>query len=366
MRSFLNGEFKVGLFGSNLAGGLAATTVPERWRASWTDNVKLALMADEAGIDFLLPVARWVGYGSGEGSFHQQVLDPTIWATGLLSLTKSLTVFTTIHTAFTHPIVAAKHLVTADQVSSGRLGLNIVAGWNQPEYEMFGLALPEDHDERYGYSQEWLDVVEQVWSARAPFDFNGRFFNLKNVSGDPKPYHGTRPPLLNAGGSPQGQAFAQRNADVLFTVADVASEPDQIARIKNAAFERFGRKKLDIFVVIYVVCRPTEAEAAAYHQHYAVDNVDDEAVERLIELHIRHSRTLPKEVFRQQKLRMAGGHGGYPVIGTPDQVAERIAEFAKAGIGGVAIGMVNYLDELPYFTREVLPRLKAMEIHGIH
>lgn len=364
MRSFLDGSFKIGLFGANLAGGLAATHVPERWRAAWTDNLKLASMADETGVDFLLPVARWTGYGTGDDAFHQHVLDSTIWATGLLALTKRITVFSTIHTAFTHPIVAAKHLVTADHVSSGRMGLNIVAGWNQPEYEMFGMELPEDHNDRYGYSQEWLDVVENLWSSREPFDFEGRFFQLKNVTGDPKPFDG-RPPILNAGGSPQGQAFAHRNADVLFTVADVAADPDKIAGIKNAAKEKYGRKSLGIFVVIYVVCRPTEAEALAYHQHYAVDHADDEAVERLIDLHVKHSRTLPKEAFRQQKLRMAGGHGGYPVIGTPDQVAVQIAELAKAGIGGVAIGMVNYLDELPYFTQEVLPRLREMGLHGL-
>ena len=61
--------FKVGLFGANLSGARTATTVPDRWSASWPDCLAMACIADEGGIDFLLPVGRWKGYG-GETDFH--------------------------------------------------------------------------------------------------------------------------------------------------------------------------------------------------------------------------------------------------------------------------------------------------------
>ena len=63
---------KIGLFGANCSNGLAATTVPERWEANWDNNLSLARMADEAGLEFMLPIARWRGFG-GESHFQESV-----------------------------------------------------------------------------------------------------------------------------------------------------------------------------------------------------------------------------------------------------------------------------------------------------
>ncbi|MFA1546584.1 LLM class flavin-dependent oxidoreductase [Actinomadura chokoriensis] len=110
--------FQLGLFSPNTESGLAITTAPERWHATWDDNLRLARLADETGIDFLLPVARWTDWGPGT-DFHRSALDPLVWATGMLAHTSRLRVFSTVHTAFHHPVVAAKQLATADHVSKG-------------------------------------------------------------------------------------------------------------------------------------------------------------------------------------------------------------------------------------------------------
>src|SRR5215470_6754255 len=65
---------KIGLFGANCSSGRSATKVPERWAASWPDCVALAKLADEAGLDFILPIARWQGYG-GDTDFHGSSLE---------------------------------------------------------------------------------------------------------------------------------------------------------------------------------------------------------------------------------------------------------------------------------------------------
>ena len=143
-KALLDGKgFKLGLFSPNCSSGLAVTKAPDRWTGSWEDNLRLAKIADEAGIDFLLPIARWIGYG-GETNFHEGVLDPTTWAAGLLANTKRISIFATIHTAFNHPIVVAKQMATVDHIGGGRAGINIVAGWNKPEYDTFGMDLPQD------------------------------------------------------------------------------------------------------------------------------------------------------------------------------------------------------------------------------
>jgi alkanesulfonate monooxygenase SsuD/methylene tetrahydromethanopterin reductase-like flavin-dependent oxidoreductase (luciferase family) len=133
---------------------MTVTKLPERWAATWDNNEQLGRLLDDAGIDFMLPIARWIGYG-GETDFHGTVLETMTWATALLAQTKQITVFATIHVAANHPVVVAKQLATVDEISRGRAGLNIVAGWNKPEYEALGLDLPGEHVRRYRYAQEW-------------------------------------------------------------------------------------------------------------------------------------------------------------------------------------------------------------------
>src|SRR5471030_944792 len=78
---------KIGLFGANCSSGRAVTKVPERWSGTWPDNLKLARMADAAGIDFLLPIGRWKGYG-GDTDYQDATLETITWATGLLAATR--------------------------------------------------------------------------------------------------------------------------------------------------------------------------------------------------------------------------------------------------------------------------------------
>src|SRR5713226_7783381 len=92
------------------------------------------------------------------------------------------------------PVLAAKQIVTADHIGRGRFGLNIVCGWNQDEFDMFGLE-QDAHDDRYARGQEWLEVLLRLWSENAPFDYNGRYYRLKGVMGRPRPWGGRRPIL---------------------------------------------------------------------------------------------------------------------------------------------------------------------------
>lgn len=212
-----------------------------------------------------------------------------VWATGLLANTRRLQVFVTLHTALHHPIVAAKQLATADQMSSGRVGLNIVAGWHAPEYEMFGLSLPDDHDTRYALAQEWWDVVKRVWTSREPFDYEGRFFQLQHVVGAPKPYNGQCIPIVNAGSSKQGRSFAARNADRAFTVvAGPQDGAEVVAQIRAEA--RTHQREVGVFTLGHVVCRPTRAEAREYLRYYADEQADWPAVDEVMRLQGLHSR----------------------------------------------------------------------------
>lgn len=350
-------EFKLGLFSANCSSGLAVTRVPERWSGSWEDNLRLARLADEVGIDFLLPIARWIGYG-GETNFHEGVLDPVASAAALLAHTRRITVFSTIHTAFNHPVVTAKQLATIDQIGQGRAGVNIVAGWNEPEYRAFGVELPTDHDDRYALAQEWWEVIRRIWTEPGSFDHDGRFFTLHGVEGMPKPYDGPLP-VLNAGSSGQGRGFAARNADFAFTIVAGPEDGAEIVRgIRARADEEYGRS-VGVFTLGHVVCRPTRREAQEYLRHYADENADWAAVDNLMRLQGLHAQSFTPEMLATFRARFAAGHGSCPLIGTPDDVADEIERFHRAGFGGMTLSFVDYVGELEYFAQEVLPRLEA-------
>ena len=349
--------FKLGLFSANCSSGLAVTRIPDRWSGSWEDNLRLAELADEVGIDFLLPIARWIGYG-GETNFHEGVLEPTTLASALLARTRRITVFSTVHTAFHHPVVVAKQLATADRIGAGRAGINIVAGWNEPEYRALGTDLPADHDARYALAQEWWDVIRRIWTEDDRFDHNGRFFRLEGVEGFPKPWAGPLP-VLNAGSSGQGRGFAARNADVAFTIVGGPEDGAGIVQaITNDAGTGYGRS-VGVFTLGHVVCRPTRAEAEEFLHHYSDEHADWAAVDNLMRLQGLHAQSFTPEMLATHRARFAAGHGSCPLIGTPDEVADRIAAFHDAGFAGMTLSFVDYVSELEYFAQEVLPRLEA-------
>ena len=356
---------KIGVFGANCSSSRTATRVPERWSASWPDCLALGRMADEAGIDFMLPIGRWKGYG-GETDFHGTTLETVTWACGLLAATRQITVFGTVHAPLFHPVIAAKEFVTADHIGEGRFGLNIVAGWNEGEFEMFGVR-QRDHETRYEFAQEWIEVVKRAWSDAGQFDFEGRFFQLTGVRAKPKPFGGTRPIIMNAGSSGTGQAFALRNCDAFFTATaatrtSLEANATRVAEVKSEA-RKFGHD-IEVFTIGQVICRPSQQEADDYYRHANIENADWGAIERMLELRGITPQSAGTDYAAKRQYFAANAVGGYPFVGTPDRVAEELANISRAGVRGVAVSFVNYLAELPYFCDEVLPRLARMGLRA--
>jgi alkanesulfonate monooxygenase SsuD/methylene tetrahydromethanopterin reductase-like flavin-dependent oxidoreductase (luciferase family) len=352
---FNSNRFKLGLFAPNCSSGLTMTKAPERWDATWDNNVAAAKRADAAGLEFLLPVARWQGYG-GETDPEGSALETITWATGLLGATEGITVFGTVHVAFIHPIFAAKQIVTADHVGHGRFGLNVVSGGNAGEARMFGTELRE-HDERYAYTEEWVTIVKRIWSEHAPFDFHGKYFDLQRVIGKPKPYAGGRPLLLSAGSSPVGRAFAARHADCLFMVIiDESKLAEELAAIRTQAGVD---RRVGVYASGHMVCRPTQKEAEEYY-HYIVHEMGDwEAVDVIIGVR-KESLSFPPDKLLQLRERFLSGTGTFPVVGSPDTVVAKFKALADAGLDGMAVGLVNYIDDFPLLRDEVLPRMQRV------
>ena len=356
VRKFTCNKLSIGLFGANCDGGLACSTFPERWRATWENCRDLSRMADDAGLDFMLPLGRWIGYG-GETNHNGSNFETIVWAAGVLAATRRIMAFGTVHVTAHSPVVAAKQIVTADHIGGGRFGLNVVCGWYQKEFDMLGIDLAE-HARRYDLGQEWIDLVTRIWSEAEPFDFDGEFFRTKGTVLEPKPVGGERPMIVCAGTSGRGREFALRNADMLFNVfyeLDAMRSDNASLRAEAA---KLGRD-IGLFTNIGVVCRPTRREAEEYHRYYAVEHADAEACRLMMVERGLDRPGVPEETRSLFHLRAATANGATPVVGDPDDVAATLSAMADAGCDALAMGLPNYLDDLPLFVQEVLPRLEA-------
>ena len=356
-RLFGGNRMKLGVMAFNCSHGSTITTVPEVWKLDWADTVTIAQAVDRSGIEALLPVGRWRGYG-GPSDFNSTTFETFTWASALGALTKYVTVLSTCHVPLVHPLMVAKMSSTVDHVTNGRFALNIVCGWFKNEFDMFGAHM-RPHDDRYKYAAEWLDFLKQAWTRQGDFDFKSESFAGKSIWSEPKPVQKPHPPVMNAGGSPAAQEFTTRYCDMNFVHlkdrANLETGRREIAHLKEKA--RTHRRETRIWIHVYVVCRETEQEAKDYLHRYVYEMGDWEAAGNLLRIFGMQSASYDPRTLEQHKAHFIAGHGGYPLVGTADQIADELGKLANIGVDGCLISWVDYKNELVQWNTEVLPLL---------
>ena len=171
------------------------------------DNVRLAQMLTKPA---LRRCYRW-GDGKATAVPATSIIEPSrTWAAGIAAKTNQIGVLATVHAPLVHPVTAAKQAATIDHIADGRFALNLVCGWNRPEFEMFGVEL-NDHARRYEYAAEWLTFVRKLWNAEEEFNFDGEFFQGRNIWSQPKPVQ-ANVPVMNAGALPPARRFPLNTA----------------------------------------------------------------------------------------------------------------------------------------------------------
>ena len=346
-------KMKLGLFGTNCSFGLVMSHAPSTYDVTWDHTVEIAQRADSLGLEALVPIARWKGFG-GTTNFNGKAYETYTWAAGIAQATERIAITSTSHLPTVHPIVAAKAGTTIDHISKGRFALNLVMGWVTPEMEMFGREQRE-HDERYAFGQEWLDFVNQLWTEEGSFDVNGKYFHGRDIEAYPKPYQAPRPVLLNAGNSPAGIDFSSRNVDINFaSLATLDDIKAYTSAIKEKARRDHGRE-IQVMTYGLVIARDTEKEAQDFHQK-VIDEGDWGAAGNVIKIASSGASQSFDHAVEMQT-RFIAGWGGYPIVGTPDQVAEEMAKLNEAGMDGMIMGLVDFNEELKFFGAEVMPRM---------
>ena len=347
-------KLKLGLFGTNCSEGLTMTTAGTTYEATWEHTLKVAQRADAIGMEILVPVARWKGFG-GSTNFNGTNFDTYTWAAGLTARTEHIMVAATSHLPTVHPIVAAKASTTIDHISAGRFALNLVMGWFTPEMEMFG-APQREHDDRYEYGSEWIEVVKRLWTEDEPFDFAGRYVRVKDAVSLPKPVQTPRPVLLNAGNSPAGIDFSARHVDFNFATIDTLENAQRYSKaVRDRARQEYQRD-LGVMTYAFVICRDTEKEAQQVKQAI-LDAGDYEGAKNLMAVLGMQSASFAEQIRVYQE-RFILGWGGYPIIGTPEQVVDELQTLSDVGMDGAILGFLDYHEEMKYFDDNVMPLLR--------
>jgi dimethylsulfone monooxygenase len=326
--------------------------------SDWTfeSNKRIALAAEDAGFDFLFPVSRWKGFG-GEINFHGQSLETMTWASGLLAVTSTIEIFSTVHVPIFNPVVAAKMGATLDHISNGRWGINIISGWSTPEFEMMGIDLL-DYDRRYERTEDFIKILKGLWTEEpGSFGFKSDHYTVRDGYVQPQPQRKPHPPIVNAGSSDVAKDMVARQCDWAF-VAPMTLEQARDMAADFKARAATNNRTVRIVAMVLPIWSDDPAHAEAERQKI-LDQIDWECLKNM-------TSNLGNQVsFEKHTLEMmAYGTGSMPLIGTPRDVAEGLAALYKSGIDGVLMSYLDYYEDTLRFDREVLPILKELGVRG--
>ena len=323
--------------------------VPDDW--TFASNRLIAQAAEAAGFEFLFPVSRWRTIG-GEIDYHGKSLETMTWAAGLLAVTRTIEIFSTVHVPVFNPVVAAKMGATLDHIGGGRWGINIVSGWNRAEFAMMGIEML-DHAERYARSEDFIRILKGLWTAPpGSFSFCSKHYQVRDGYVMPQPQRRPHPPIVNAGSSPDARDMAARQCDWAFVCPVGMDDAQALATDFKARAQQHGRR-LRVVAMVQPVWGASREEAQAERQR-VIDGMDEAAVRNWAD-----GVGLESGSFSAQTLEtFAFGAGSLPLLGTAVDVADGLADLHARGIDGVLMSYHDYLGDTARFAQEVIPLLQ--------
>lgn len=341
----------------NVSGGLVVSKVEQRTSWDLDYNVRLAQIAEASGFDYALSQIRFT---AGYGAEHQH--EPVAFSQALLAATTRLKVIAALLPGPWNPAVAAKQLATIDHISGGRIAVNIVSGWFKGEFTAIGEHWLE-HDERYRRSEEFIRALKGIWTTDA-FSFRGDFYRFTNYTLSPKPIQRPHPEIFQGGSSRAARDMAARVSDWYFTngntVEGVKAQVEDL-RAKAAAEGR----DVKVAVNAFVIARDTEEEARAVLDEI-IGKADFEAVQAFGSAVKEAGKASPEGEGNWAKSTfndLVQYNDGFKtdLIGTPDQIAERIVGLKAVGVDLVLCAFLHFQEEVAWFGEHVLPRVRALE-----
>lgn len=336
-------------------GGWLRNVENEGMEASWEYVSRLARRSEELGYDLTLVAELLLNDIKG---IRAPSLDAWSTASALAAVTSTLEIMVAVRPAFHSPALLAKQAATIDRISSGRLALNVVSAWWKDEARRYGVTFDE-HDDRYARTSEWLDVVRGAWS-EDELDYSGRYYTVDDLVLEPKPVTrgARRGPTIYAGGeSDAAKRMIAAQCDAYVMHGDpperIAPKIADMRAFRERASESLGRElpPLTFGVAGYAIVRDSDAEV-------------EREIERITNVEpgspgygnytdwVSNTKLEQRVSLQDYSVSNRGLRAG--LTGTPERVAERVEEFAAAGVNLLLLQCSPQLEEMERFSAQVI------------
>ncbi|WP_414826590.1 dimethylsulfone monooxygenase SfnG [Arthrobacter sp. Leaf234] len=344
----------------NVSGGLVVSTIEQRTSWDFDYNRKLARIAEDAGFEYALSQTR---YAASYGADKQH--EATSFSLALLAATERLKVIAAVHPGMWHPGVLAKFIITADHISNGRAAVNIVSGWLKAEFVNFGLEWLE-HDERYVRTEEFIRVLRGLWTEQG-YSQSGKYYDITDFTLSPPPVDvpgRPHPEVFFGGNSTAAQATAGRVADWYFSNGkDLDGFRENIAGVQASATAAGRRPRYGLNG--FVIARDSEKEArdtlreiVAKAHRPAVEGFRDAVQEAGAST--KDGKGMWADSSFEDLIQYNDGFRTQ-LIGTPEQIAERIVEYKKIGVNLFLTCYLHFQEEVAAFGTDILPIVRELE-----
>ncbi len=342
--------------GSN--GWLISTTSP-RYQPSFALNRDVVQKAEAIGFEFALSMVKLRGFG-GESEFWDHCLESFTLMAAIAAVTSRIKLYASTAVLTLPPAIAARMASTIDSVAPGRFGINIVSGWQEAEYSQMGLWPGREHYERrYEYSAEYVRVMRDLWET-GRCDLDGQFFRMTDCRLSPRP--AAPVPLVAAGQSDTGMAFAATYADYSFILGEGVNTPTKFAGSVARLMQATARTGRDVgaYALFMVIADETDAAAQAKWELYKAGKdmaalawlgvqagADDRAEAGSTARHM----TNPVSMVNFNMGTLVGSYG--TVAGLLDEIA------GVEGVKGVMLTFDDFLAGMDAFGAHIQPRMRS-------
>jgi dimethylsulfone monooxygenase len=332
-------------------GGWLRNVPDEGMEATWTDVKRLAQRSEEIGYDIALIAELFLNDIKG---IRAPSLDAWSTAAALAAVTEKLELMVAVRPTFHNPAILAKQAANIDQLSKGRLALNVVSSWWADEARRYGIQFDE-HDDRYARTEEWLKVLNGVWTEES-FSFKGKYYSVDETVAEPKPVRRPRPPIYAGGESEAAKRLITRDCDAYVTHGDPA---ERVAPKVTDIQARRAAQNLDPMLygmAAYAIVRDTEEEAQK--ELARITNVTPGSPGygnyRDWVSHTKLEQAVSLEDYSVSNRGLRAG-----LVGTPEQVAARNLALEAVRVGLLLLQFSPQLEEMERFADQVMPLVNS-------
>jgi dimethylsulfone monooxygenase len=329
-------------------GGWLRNIEDEQMEATWSYVKKLTQRSEALGYDLTLIAELNLNDIKGP---QAPSLDAWSTAAALAAVTEKIELMVAVRPTFHLPALLAKQAANIDHISNGRLSLNVVSSWWAEEARKYGVAF-EQHDDRYARTSEWLDVLNGAWT-QDNFSYSGKYYRVDANLLQPKPVSRPRPVIYAGGESEAAKQLIAEKCDAYVMHGD---SPEKIqARIADLSQrrERLNLPPMQYGVAGYAIVRDTEREAQDELRRIT-DVKQSAAGYANYQQWLANTQLEQRVSLEDYSVSNRGLRSG--LVGTPEQVAERVAEFERAGANLLLLQFSPQLQEMERFASSVMRR----------